>query len=83
MGVYYCDIAVALDGTYNYADFGASYNLPSGYSWGTTATRNYLAGSYNTWTTTEIEVYRIYWNKNKMQYLSMQLILIVFLSDFN
>ena len=60
VGSYYCDIIVGLDGPYNYADFGASYNLPSGYSYGTTTTRNYLAGSYNTWTTTEIEVYRIY-----------------------
>lgn len=60
VGSYYCDIAVGLDATLNYADFGASYNLPSGYSWGTTATRNYLAGSYSSWTASQVEVYRIY-----------------------
>ena len=60
VGSFYCDVAVGLDGTYNYADFGASYNLPSGYTWGTATTRSYLAGSYNTWTTNEIEIYRIY-----------------------
>ena len=60
VGKYFCDIAVGLDSGTNYADFGASYNLPSGYSWGTPATRSYLAGTYDTWKTNEIEVYRIY-----------------------
>lgn len=60
VGSYYCDIAVGLDANYNYADFGASYNLPPNLSYGSNAARSYLAGAYNTWNKTEIEIYRIY-----------------------
>ena len=39
----------------NYCDFGYSYiyNLPDGYA------EDFLAGNYDQWTTTEIEVYQI------------------------
>lgn len=60
IGSYYCDIEVGLDSGNNYADFGASYNLPSGYSWGSAASRSYLTGAYTAWTTSEIEVYQIF-----------------------
>jgi hypothetical protein len=41
------------------SDFGASYNLPSGYQQEQLNTQSYLAGSYNSWLTTEIEVFQI------------------------
>jgi hypothetical protein len=41
------------------SDFGASYNLPSGYQQEQSNTLSYLAGSYNSWLTTEIEVFQI------------------------
>ena len=47
------------DINYNYADFGASYNLPFGYTRGSANTRRYLAGSYRDWLTTEIEVFHL------------------------
>ena len=59
VGNYYCDIATGLDKSFYYSDFGASYNLPSGYTYGSNATRNYLAGSYRSWTNSEVEVYKI------------------------
>jgi hypothetical protein len=40
------------------SNFGHSYNLPDGYTKGGNA-KDFLAGSYNQWTTTEIEVYQI------------------------
>jgi len=40
------------------SDFGSSYNLPNGFTYGGNA-REFLAGHYNQWTTTEIEVYQI------------------------
>jgi hypothetical protein len=39
-------------------NFGSSYNLPNGYTYGGNA-KDYLAGNWNKWTTTEIEVYQI------------------------
>ncbi len=42
----------------SYSNFGHSYNLPNGYTFGGNA-REFLAGNYNQWTTTEIEVYQI------------------------
>jgi hypothetical protein len=42
----------------NVCNFGHSYNLPDGYTYGGNA-RDFLAGNYNQWTTTEIEVYQI------------------------
>ncbi len=38
--------------------FGSSYNLPNGYTYDGNA-RHLLAGNWNKWTTTEIEVYQI------------------------
>ena len=58
-GSYYCDIANGLDSAAFFTDFGASYNLPSGYTYGTNETRSFLAGSFSYWTTTEMEVYKI------------------------
>ena len=40
------------------SDFGTSYNLPNGFTYGGNA-REFLAGHLNQWTTTEIEVYQI------------------------
>jgi hypothetical protein len=40
------------------SNFGNSYNLPNGYTFGGNA-KDYLAGNWNKWTTTEIEVYQI------------------------
>jgi hypothetical protein len=42
----------------SYSQFGNSYNLPDGYTKGGNA-NNFLAGNYDQWTTTEIEVYQI------------------------
>ncbi len=44
--------------TGSYSEFGPSYNLPDGYTCDGNA-RDFLAGNYNQWTTTEIEVYQI------------------------
>ena len=43
----------------SYTDFGSTYNLPEGYTKSGNA-RDFLAGNYNQWTTTEIEVYQIF-----------------------
>ena len=40
------------------SNFGYSYNLPNGYTYGGNA-QDFLAGNYTQWTTTEIEVYQI------------------------
>ena len=58
-GSLYCDILIndLSNNTGGYADFGASYNLPLGYIWGSVNSRSYLAGSYQGWKTTEIEVF--------------------------
>ena len=45
--------------TGSFTDFGYSYNSPDGYSYGGNNTKSFLAGNYNQWTTTEIEVYQI------------------------
>ncbi len=42
----------------SYCNFGYSYNLPDGYTYNGNA-RDFLAGNYNQWKTTEIEVYQI------------------------
>ncbi len=42
----------------NSCNFGHSYNLPDGYTYGGNA-RDFLAGNYNQWKTIEIEVYQI------------------------
>jgi hypothetical protein len=42
----------------SYTEFGESYILPDGYTYGGNAT-DFLAGIYSQWTTTEIEVYQI------------------------
>ena len=42
----------------SFCNFGHSYNLPEGYTFGGNA-RDFLAGNYNQWTTTEIEVFQI------------------------
>ncbi len=41
-----------------WTNFGDSYNLPDGYTYDGNA-KDFLAGNYNEWTTTEIEVYQI------------------------
>jgi hypothetical protein len=56
-----CDIYICNQSNTNIgssSDFGHSYNLPNGYTYGGNA-RDYLAGNYREWTTTEIEVYQI------------------------
>jgi hypothetical protein len=42
----------------SYTNFGNSYYLPDGYTYKGNA-NDFLAGNYNQWTTTEIEVYQI------------------------
>ena len=42
----------------SYSNFGHSYNLPNGYTYGQN-TKDFLAGKHNQWKTTEIEVYQI------------------------
>jgi hypothetical protein len=58
-GSYFCDILIKdFSNIYGgYADFGASYDLPLGYTWESANSRSYLAGSYLNWNTTEIEVF--------------------------
>ena len=41
-------------------DFGSSYELPKGYKHGDDKTRSYLAGSYEDWKPTEVEVFEIF-----------------------
>jgi hypothetical protein len=57
-GSYYCDILVDFDYT-SYADFGASYTLPQGYSYSSSNTRSFLAGNYSGWSVIEVEVYKL------------------------
>jgi hypothetical protein len=45
--------------TGSYTNFGHSYSLPAGYAYGQSNTKSYLAGSYNSWLTTEIEVFQL------------------------
>ena len=42
------------------SDFGSSYELPKGHKHGDDKTRSYLAGSYEDWHTTEIEVFEMF-----------------------
>ncbi len=42
----------------SFSNFGHTYNLPDGYIYGGNA-RDYFAGYWNKWITTEIEVYQI------------------------
>jgi hypothetical protein len=42
----------------SYSNFGNSYNLPDGFSYGGSA-KEFLGGNFNQWTTIEIEVYQI------------------------
>jgi hypothetical protein len=53
--IYVRDNSNVYTGSYTY--FGASYNLPPGYTYG--QSNSYLAGSYNSWLTTEIEVFQL------------------------
>ncbi len=39
--------------------FGASYKLPPGFMYNTDKSKSFLAGNFNKWLTTEIEVYEI------------------------
>jgi hypothetical protein len=57
-GLYMCDILIGYNNG-NYADFGASYTLPQGYSYGSSNTRSFLAGSYSSWSVIEMEVYKL------------------------
>ena len=60
---YYCDICIKNNSNTekgSLADFGSSYNLPDGYKHGEAQTRSYLAGNYNKWLSTEIEVYQVH-----------------------
>ena len=55
------DIHICNQSNTNYGsqgNLGHSFNLPNGYTYGGNA-KDFLTGSYNQWTTTEIEVYEI------------------------
>jgi hypothetical protein len=43
----------------SYSNLGFSYQCPTGYSYGKENTKRFLAGTYNGWLTTEIEVYQL------------------------
>ncbi len=43
----------------SYCNFGHSYSLPDNIVYGTDNAKTFLAGNYNQWLTTEIEVYQI------------------------
>ena len=45
--------------TGSYSNFGHSYELPDGFVYATEDAKNFIAGNYNQWLTTEIEVYQI------------------------
>ena len=45
--------------TGSYTDFGNSYQLPEGYTYGSESAKNYLAGKDYSWLTTEIEVFQL------------------------
>ena len=56
------DIAVKANSnteTGSWTYFGASYQLPEGYTHKSESARNYLAGNYDKWLTTEIEVFQL------------------------
>ena len=60
--IYFIDISVVSNSnieTGSYTDFGNSYEIPEGYTYGTGSARNYLSGNYNKWLTTEIEVFQL------------------------
>ena len=44
----------------SYCNFGYYYNLPNGYTTGQSNSQSYLAGNFNQWLTTEIEVHKIF-----------------------
>ncbi len=54
--IYICNQSNTFIGSHS--NFGHSYNLPDGYTYGGNA-RDFLAGNHDQWTTTEIEVYQI------------------------
>ena len=43
----------------SYCNFGSFYQLPDGMTYDTDDSRSFLAGNYDQWLTTEIEVYQI------------------------
>ena len=45
--------------TGSFTNFGHSFNVPIGYSYNDGNAKSFLAGNFNEWTTTEIEVYQI------------------------
>jgi hypothetical protein len=51
-------LSLQTDG-YGHTNFGHSYDLPSGYSYGQANTQSYLAGSYNSWVPIEVEVFQL------------------------
>jgi hypothetical protein len=55
------DIYLTLrDGGYiGHTNFGNSYSLPAGYSYGQEKTKSYLAGSYSGWIVSEVEVFQL------------------------
>ena len=56
----FADILIGYGITYsNYADFGSSYTLPKDFAFQDANARSYLAGSFFSWSVTEIEVYQV------------------------
>ena len=57
-----CDIHVRVNsntGTNSHSNFGNSYQLPEGYTFGSESAKSYLAGKDYSWLTTEIEVFQL------------------------
>jgi hypothetical protein len=57
----YSDIFLTLSngGYIGHTNFGNSYSLPAGYSYGQEKTKSYLAGSYSGWIVSEVEVFQL------------------------
>lgn len=57
-----CDIYICNQSNihmHSYSNFGVSYELSEGLECGSDNAKNFLAGNFNEWLTTEIEVYQI------------------------
>ncbi|KAJ5076120.1 pep-cterm sorting domain-containing protein [Anaeramoeba ignava] len=54
-----CDFELVTNLQPGYSNFGNSYNLPNGITFGTNEAKSYLAGSYDKWVVDEVESYFI------------------------
>ncbi len=52
-------LTLSNEGYAGHTNFGISYSLPAGYSYGQENTISYLAGSFSGWKVTEVEVFQL------------------------